>query len=145
MSLFFAEIIYRRHSLLWKWNSNIRASLSLNLCILLMERHIKNVYAIVWLILLMLMVIYIYIYIYLYKDDAQFLRWGSIIHEKSCIASASSWHTRHLQQSKRHVTIINPKEKKRSVGIIHGLTTTCIGFEKEMIQPIGSKFNHVML
>ena len=130
MSLSFAEIIYRRHSLLWKWNSNIRASLSLNLCILLMERHIKNVYAIVWLILLMLMVIYIYIYIYLYKDDAQFLRWGSIIHEKSCIASASSWHTRHLQQSKRHVTIINPKEKKRSVGIIHGLTTTCIGFEK---------------
>ena len=93
----------------------------------------------------MLMVIYIYIYIYLYKEDAQFLRWGSIIHEKSCIASASSWHTRHLQQSKRHVTIINPKEKKRSVGIIHGLTTTCIGFEKEMIQPIGSKFNHVML
>ena len=138
MSLSFAEIIYRRHSLLWKWNSNIRASLSLNLCILLMERHIKNVYAIVWLILnvfflnwLILNVNgYIYIYIYLYKDDAQFLRWGSIIHEKSCIASASSWHTRHLQQSKRHVTIINPKEKKRSVGIIHGLTTTCIGFEK---------------
>ena len=143
MSLSFAEIIYRRHSLLWKWNSNIRASLSLNLCILLMERHIKNVYAIVWLILNVNG--YIYIYIYLYKDDAQFLRWGSIIHEKSCIASASSWHTRHLQQSKRHVTIINPKEKKRSVGIIHGLTTTCIGFEKEMIQPIGSKFNHVML
>ena len=130
MSLFFAEIIYRRHSLLWKWNSNIRASLSLNLCILLMERHIKNVYAIVRLILNVNGYIYIYIYIYLYKDDAQFLRWGSIIHEKSCIASASSWHTRHLQQSKRHVTIINPKEKKRSVGIIHGLTTTCIGFEK---------------